>query len=221
MKAEAGRLWAVIDADQRASRRGPDRVAEALAVLADLPGLRLPFDRTAGDEVQALAGASAAVVGAVERLTRLDVEGTRSVDHGWRIGIGLGRVEPLADVRDTREARGAAYLAAREAVERAGQAPARLAVTGEPGVDVASVESALVVFRTLLARRTAKGWEAVDAMTAEPTQSAGAKQSEVAVRLGLSESAVSQRLDRALWREVRHAESLARLHLGRLLEGDA
>lgn len=206
--------WIVLDADQRASRRGPDRVAEALDRLADVRGLRLPFERTAGDEIQCLTREPEAVLEALDRLTRLDVE--HGEDHGWRLGLGVGPVESLDAVTSTREARGAAYVAAREAVDRAGQAPARLALVGG-GEAGARAESALIVLRALLARRTEKGWEAVDAMAA-----ASAKQSDVAVTLGLSESAVSQRLDRALWREVRHARGLAHHHLAAMLgEGSA
>ncbi|GAB3702945.1 hypothetical protein [Mariniluteicoccus flavus] len=201
--------YAVIDADQRGSRRGADRVGAALTALAAIGGLTLPFERTAGDEVQALAHDPEAIVSAVTALTRLDLDLPPGTAPGWRIGIGIGPVDDLAGINSTREARGPAYLAAREAVERAGSAPTRLALDGV-GSDLAHAESALVVLRALLERRTAKGWEVVDAMAGSGDQ----KQSEVAATLGRSESAVSQRLDRALWREVRHAEALARHHLG-------
>ncbi|GAB3622303.1 hypothetical protein GCM10027418_03850 [Mariniluteicoccus endophyticus] len=199
------KVYAVINADQRGSRRSVDRVPDALAALAGVDGLVLGFERTAGDEVQGLAADAVTVVEVVERLARLDAAG----DRGWRIGIGLGHVDDLGGIGSTREARGEAYVRAREAVERAGRAPSRICVVGAAR---AYAEDALVVLRALLDRRTPKGWEVVDALRAAGGEDA--VQSVVAETLGVTESAVSQRLERATWRESQRAAALVRHHLG-------
>ncbi|MBI4899293.1 MAG: hypothetical protein HY829_02315, partial [Actinobacteria bacterium] len=85
----------VVIADQVDSRTTSDRVPAALSVLSPVAQV-LPYERTAGDEVQGLVGTGRAVVQSVVALTRLD---------GWRLGIGVGPVEePLPE--STRAARG-------------------------------------------------------------------------------------------------------------------
>ena len=107
MTKHGGHPVAVINVDQHASRRRPDLVPDALAELAGVDGLVFQFERTAGDEVQGVCAAPQAVVDVVLRLTRMG---------GWRIGIGIGAIdEPLP--ASTRQARGPAYLVAREAIE--------------------------------------------------------------------------------------------------------
>src|SRR5690242_8094530 len=106
--------------DQRGSRDAGDRIASWLTALADDPEVRLtlPFARTAGDEMQALADDPTGVTAAVRRLVR---------DGGWWIGIGVGEVEqPLPD--DVRAARGPALVRARGAVEQAKGRPSGVAV---------------------------------------------------------------------------------------------
>lgn len=199
-------VW-VVNVDQRRSRREPDRVEEVLDLTRSLPGVVLAFERTAGDEVQGLLAEPSAVTELVAGLARLDAA-RRLEEPGWRIGIGLGDVEDRT-VASTREARGSAYLSARQAIDDAARAPAHLALRSARTDDVAPghlAEAALILFRTLLTRRTDKGWEVVDAMAD------GATQAQVAERLGVSESAVSQRLGRAGWREgVRGAELVTSL----------
>jgi hypothetical protein len=193
-------------ADQVRSRSDVDRVPAALAVLAPLP-LRLGFERTAGDEIQGLADDPASVVDAVVRLTRLD---------GWRIGIGIGPVDgPLPS--STRAARGPAYLAARAAIGHARHATTDLAVVLDPTVggsrygDVEQAardaESALWLLRSLLQRRTEEGWELMDLLDA------GLTNAQAAASLGVSPSAVSQRLGRSYRQEQERGTELA----GRLL----
>ena len=90
--------------DQRRSRRDIDRVEDLLSDL-DYALLR-PFERTAGDEVQAVTDKPDVVVDvALDLLAR---------GH-WSVGIGIGPVQrPLP--ASTRAGRGPAFEAAREAV---------------------------------------------------------------------------------------------------------
>lgn len=198
---DLSRLW-VVNVDQRRSRRQADRVDPALTLTRTLPGLLLPFERTAGDEIQGLLASGTPIVALIEGLARLDAADGLD-EPGWRIGLGLGSVEDLT-VSTTRAARGSAYLIAREAVEQASGAPAYLVAGAADQADrdlVRRAESALILWRTLLGRRSTKGWEVVDAVTA------GESRVAIARRLGVSESAISQRLARAAWPEgVRGAE---------------
>jgi hypothetical protein len=180
--------WFVITADQRRSRTSADEVPAALDVLCRLPGWTLPFERTAGDEIQGLTAEANAVVAAVRELTRLGA---------WRVGIGAGTVElPLPD--STRQARGTAYLAARTAVERSRTAPTGLALeVGADSVGTASysdgnealvrAETSLWLLRSLLARRTKEGWDVAGLL------SSGMSNHDAAARLGITPSAASQR----------------------------
>lgn len=214
MKDSASTLAWAVNLDQRRSRREPDRVPEALAVLGRIWGVLLHFERTAGDEIQGLLTEPQAVVDVVIALTRLDA-GSGGTGPGWRIGIGLGEVDDLT-VPSTRAARGPAYLMAREAVEQAGRAPGRLALLGadpERQEAVERAETALILLRWLLGQRSLKGWEVIELLADS------AHQSEVADKLGISESAVSQRLDRAGWREGVRAAQLARHLLTLAQEG--
>lgn len=203
MKDHGLSSWAVLTADQRNSRHSADRVPLALETLAATLGgrLTLPFERTAGDEIQALTQDAAAVVTAVLTLTRLSA---------WHIGVGLGPVElPLPE--STREARGPAYVAARTAVDEARNAPAnlRLVAAGSVGADpygetvVRRAEAALVMVRALVSRRTAEGWEIMDVLDETGSGKLAAR------RLGISPSAVSQRAARAARAESRLGAELA------------
>ena len=107
----------VLTVDQRGSRRDVDRVGDIIDDMADRRLLR-PFERTAGDEIQAVTDDPALLVLVALELIRRE--------H-WSVGIGIGPVEqPLP--RQTRAGRGPAFEAARIAVERAKRAPARIAV---------------------------------------------------------------------------------------------
>ena len=203
--------YLVVTADQVDSRSRPDGVPAALERLAGLGDrLLLPFDRTVGDEVQALAIDAGAVVSTVTTLTRLG---------GWWIGIGVGDVErPLPAT--TREARGSAYVAAREAVEAARNSPTGLALQAAPDVgasqygDVRNAEAALMLLRSVLSRRTPEGWELMDLLDADPSSR------RAAATLGISPSAVSQRLARSARTEAQRGAELATHLLGLLLTGN-
>ncbi|MHB1010579.1 MAG: winged helix-turn-helix transcriptional regulator [Propionibacteriaceae bacterium] len=205
MKSSAFRF--VVIADQVDSRAGSDRVPEALAVLSGVEHV-LPYERTAGDEVQGLVGTGSGVVRAVTALTRL---------VGWRIGVGAGLVdEPLPD--STRAARGEAYLAARTAIDCARRSPVALSLAAGAVGDAAyrdlveDAETALWLLRSTLARRSPEGWELMDLLDS------GLSNAQAADRLGVSPSAVSQRLRRAGRIEAERAARLAGRLLDRLSE---
>lgn len=194
----------VLTVDQRGSTGRPDRVPEVLArleaLLADRPGVVVPFDRTVGDEVQGVLDDPATVVDVVLDLLR---------DGGWSVGLGAGGVdEPLPAV--SREASGEAFVRARDAVEQAKSraATAPVAVRGEPPERAAEVEALLRLLAAVVERRTDPGWEAVDTLAR-----VGGTQKDVARALGVSEQAVSQRLRAALWPE----EAAVRPVVARLL----
>lgn len=139
---------------------------------------------------------------------------------GWRVGVGLGAVEePLPD--STRAARGPAYVAAREAVDTARRAPADLALVragtvrgdlyGEDAV--ADAETALILLRWVLQRRTPEGWELIDLLSRDPVSR------HAAAALGISPSAVSQRLARSAYHEARRGAALATRLLARACGG--
>ncbi|WP_375433232.1 SatD family protein [uncultured Friedmanniella sp.] len=174
----------VLTVDQVASRRRPDLVDQALTSLADVAAA-VPFTRTLGDEFQGAVQEESSVLAAILILMR---------SRQWHLGLGIGPVErPLPT--DSRSARGPAFVAARSAVEQAKREPSHLAVVSAAPT-ATEAEDAAVVLRLLLAaheRRSAQGWEAVDAMRAATSQA------EVATALGISRQAVGQRLRAAAW----------------------
>jgi hypothetical protein len=90
----------VLTVDQRGSRRDVDRVGDIIDDMADRRLLR-PFERTAGDEIQAVTDDPALLVLVALELIRRE--------H-WSVGIGIGPVEqPLP--RQTRAGRGPAFEA--------------------------------------------------------------------------------------------------------------
>lgn len=198
----------VVTADQRRSRRTPDAVPEALASLAEVraEGVLLAFERTAGDEIQGLLATPRAVVDVVGLLLRMG---------RWRIGIGVGEVEePLPE--STRAARGAAYVAARRALEAARATTVGVAVRhggtdrglagpdpDDPGKASWQAETALLLWGQLLARRSAEGWQVSDLLDR------GLSNRAAAAELGISPSATSQRAARAAYTEGRRGARLA------------
>jgi hypothetical protein len=175
---------AVLTVDQRGSTKhaAPDRVPDTLSGLASLGGAGLlrPFERTAGDEFQGVLDDPRALAPLLERLLREDA---------WNIGVGVGAVsEPLPE--STRAGRGAAYVHAREAVTAAKSSPWHLRVEGDVP-QVRRLETALWLWGSLLARRTRRGWEVADLVDT------GLRYDEVARRLEITQSAVSQRAQAA------------------------
>ena len=181
----------VLTVDQRGSRTSADRVPAAVASLAAVPALR-PFEQTVGDEIQGVLDSPAALTEVVEMLLR---------DDAWHIGIGVGDVEsPLP--ASARSGRGPAYVHARSAVTAAKNSPWHLRVVGDSPV-ARGLETTLWLWAAVLARRTSRGWEVAD-LAAE-----GLPYDEVARRLGISPSAVSQRAAAAGIVESRRARELA------------
>ena len=180
----------VLTVDQRASRRGPDRVADALRLLEGSVPVLLGFERTAGDEFQGLLAEPADVVDVVLRLVRMG---------GWSIGVGAGPVQtPLPE--STRAGSGPAFLAARRAVDAAKQRPFRLAVRGAVPPEATDAQAVLTALAALVERRSQQAWEAI-ALVEQ-----GRTQSEAATALGVSRQAVGQRLAAGMWeleRELR------------------
>jgi hypothetical protein len=182
----------VLTVDQRASRSHADGVPELLAQLPPGPGFLRPFQRTVGDEVQAVLDDADAVVATIGSLLR---------DGGWWVGVGIGPVEhPLP--LDTRAGRGTAYLRAREAVTRAKSVPHRIVVGGED-YRAEQLETVLWLWAGLLERRTDRGWEVADALDD------GLSHAEAGRRLGISQSAVTQRTQAAALVDERRARRLA------------
>lgn len=192
----------VVTVDQRASRSAPDLVPEGIAALAGIDLLRA-FERTAGDEFQGVLDAPEALAPVLETLLR---------DDAWNIGLGAGPVDlPLPD--HARAGRGPAYVRAREAVTAAKNSPWHLRVAGETGT-ARDLESALWLWAALLGRRTEKGWEVTDLVDT------GLSYDEAGRRLGISQSAVSQRAQAAGLVEGRRARELVTHLAARLLGED-
>lgn len=182
--------------DQVDSRTHADAVPTLLDALQGVP-VRLPFERTAGDEVQAVLEDPRAVVDAWEAIVR---------DGRWRVGVGIGHDLELAD--SSRASRGGPFLAARDAVDEAKSHPDRVAVRVSPAFDGASASShddgregeasaaardAQTVLRLLsivIEGRTDAGWRVIDAARAAPD----ATQAQLADQLGITRQAVSKAL---------------------------
>jgi hypothetical protein len=207
----------VVTADQVGSRTDIDRSASMQRELQHRfgPGLRLPLDQTAGDELQALTD---------DPGTALDLVLAFGRDGHWSVGLGVGDVRlPLPDA--VRKATGGAFIAAREAVEAAKRADGRFALrAAAPAEDAADATAAWAMTPVLTAseleplirllllvrdRRSPQGWEAIDLVRD------GHSQKHAAAILGISDAAVSQRLKAAVW----SVDDDARPGLVRLLAG--
>jgi hypothetical protein len=180
----------VLTVDQRASRRSPDRVGDALRELNADGSALLAFERTAGDEFQGVLADADDVVDVVLRLVRAG---------GWSIGVGAGPVQtPLPS--STRAGAGPAFLSARRAVDAAKQRAGRLAVRGAVPADAGDAQAVLSALAVLVDRRSEQAWEAIALV------GTGRTQAEAAAELGISRQAVGQRLAAGLWeleRELR------------------
>ena len=167
----------VITSDQRDSRRGEDLVPAGLDLLDRLGTDRWAAqpERTAGDEIQVATADPSLTLTALLALTRRG---------DWSVWVGVGAVEdPLPE--SVRAGRGAAFVAAREAVERAKSSPSRCAITG--GVVAEDTAALVALLIDLRDRRSREGWEVHDLLAQ------GMTQRDAAERLGISPGAVSLR----------------------------
>ena len=175
---------AVLTVDQRGSQFGPDLVPDALALLNDTDHygpVERAFERTAGDEVQGILTDGRSIVARIELLLRSDA---------WNIGLGVGSIElPLP--ASTRAGRGEAFVLARTAVTRAKQQPSRISIVGADTYAAEQIETVAWLWAGVLTRRSNRGWEVADLFAQ------GLTHAEAAQRLGISQSAVSQRAQAA------------------------
>lgn len=198
----------VLTVDQRGStgRAAIDRIPETLSGLAALADVALVrrFERTAGDEFQGVITDPTSLALVIERLLR---------EETWNIGVGVGEVdEPLP--ASTRAGRGPAYVHAREAVTAAKSSAWHVRVAGD-NPRVRLIETALWLWAAVLARRTARGWEVADLVDD------GLRYDQIAQRLGITQSAVSQRAQAAgIVEGLRARELVAELAAARLQEKD-
>jgi hypothetical protein len=183
----------VLTVDQRHSRRGPDRVPEAIARLCREHRPVRGFERTVGDEFQGVFDDPAQVVSVVLELVRMG---------GWSVGVGAGPVEEPMPA-STRAARGPAFVMAREAVERAKHRPAGVVVVAADREAGHEAEAVLALLAVIVRRRSPAAWDAVD-LVAE-----GLSVTEAAQKLGITRQAASQRLAAANWPQERDARPVA------------
>ncbi|MGO2052341.1 hypothetical protein CQ017_00895 [Arthrobacter sp. MYb224] len=175
----------VLTIDQRRSRQGEDKV-EALIEQANSTVSHIrPFQRTAGDEVQAVFD---------DAMEAIHLAVMMAASGDWSVGLGFGQVElPLP--KETRAGRGPAFVFARDAVERAKNTNAHVAVEG-PTEEATRLEAELQLTACIISKRRATAWEA------GTLADQGLTQQQIAARLGITQQAVSSRLSAALWFEA-------------------
>jgi hypothetical protein len=219
----------VMTIDQRGSSTDIDRVPEFLGGLRRFTNLR--FERSVGDEVQGVVDDPAAVVDVALHALRSGL---------WYVGIGVGPVN-LPQPASPREGSGAAFVAARHAVDRAkaaaGHVPLAVvsggiqrrqpasagggargsdAARGEAGVRAcANAEAVLRLIGRLVRERTEAQWRVVDALRAQNEQDPGRHglQKQVARELGISDQSVSRAILRSGWQEEWAARPAAEMLL--------
>ncbi|MGV8881963.1 MAG: DNA-binding protein [Rhodoglobus sp.] len=170
----------VITADQINSRASADEAGPAITLINKKWGdeLVLAAERTAGDEIQLVTSTAAVALAIALELTR---------SEQWSVGLGVGTVrEPLGT--HARESTGAAFIAARTAVDRAKKSPTHCAVAADPRHPLAADASALTDLLLIIrGRRSPEGWELYDLLQS------GLSQRDAAATLGISPQSVSQR----------------------------
>src|SRR3954447_7463444 len=171
----------VVTLDQRGSRGGPDRVAEWSDRLNGTHSgqLRLPFVRSAGDELQGVLSDADALA---------DIVAESLDDRGWWVGIGVGPIDHFGET--ARDSQGPAFWHARKAVEAAKTRshPQPIAVIGEPSDDAGALADALTALAFLTLRRTPEQRESIRLLRG------GMKNKDIAAHLEVSPAAISQRL---------------------------
>ncbi len=200
-------MFAAILLDQRGSRRNQDLVAQRQEQLNNDQTLRfvLPFERTAGDEMEGLTQDPATVA-------ELALRGLQSAD--WWVGIGIGDVdEPLPE--SVRSSHGTAFVLARRAIDDAKERPAtgrihpvRVAALHR---DPVYLEAALGLMSVLFSRSSTKQSEAAR------LRSSGLNIVQIAERLAVTKQAVSKQLLAAHWNEEQAGRRLVEYLAGELL----
>ena len=173
----------VVTADQNRSTQKGDRVEEVLASFDEWQTraramIVRPFERTVGDEIQAVLKAAPLAVDAALRLARLD----------WAVGIGAGAVEQLAETASASS--GPVFRYARDAVEHARSKASAypIVVRGEEDEPADAATAVLHLVGALRRTRSGPGWEVADRLVT------GATQREVAGELGITYQAVHDRV---------------------------
>jgi DNA-binding transcriptional ArsR family regulator len=169
---------AAILLDQRQSRGGRDLVEPWLVDMGD-PALAfiLPFERTAGDEMEALIGDPAT-------LTEVALRALRT--SAWWIGVGIGSVdEPLPE--SVRQSQGPAFVLARQAIQEAKARRERVRLLAD-GRDAGDLEAALLLMGVLFSRRHVPG------SPVNRLRKSGLTIVQIADQLGITKQAVSQQL---------------------------
>lgn len=189
----------VITADQDSSSRTGDKVEQILTRMARaIPAqdVLLPFQRTVGDEIQAVFDSAPVVLASALELARA---------QDWAVGIGIGSVD-LAD--EARSSSGAAFVCARTAVERASSkavtVPLAVVAEGADQEAAGEVEALVQLLVAVVRRRSDAGWEVADLL-----RDGAGSQRAVAAELGITPQAVGQRLRVALWSEEQAVHPLA------------
>lgn len=197
----------VLTIDQRDSRHSDDAVADALEVLATLPGLAVlaAFERTVGDELQGVLDDGLSVLRCI--LTVMDLS-------PWHIGIGVGPMPDPLPV-SVRTASGPTFVAARAAVDLAKRRDSVVEIaTSRAGTDRAArsddrADDATAATQLLVDLVTRRSTTGVDAVRLART---GLGQAEIAERLGVTRQAIGQRLAAGRWGlEQRSVPAVARL----------
>jgi hypothetical protein len=171
-------MAAAVLLDQRQSRGGHDLVEPWLRDMGD-PSLvfLLPFERTAGDEMEALIGDAATLTEVVLRALRTSA---------WWIGVGIGSVdEPLPE--SVRQSQGPAFVLARQAIQEAKAQPERIRVLAEDR-DAGDLEAALLLMGVLFSRRH------IPDSPVNRLRKSGLTIVQIAGQLGITKQAVSQQL---------------------------
>ena len=169
---------AAILLDQRQSRGGRDLVEPWLVDMGD-PALAflLRFERTAGDEMEALIGDAAT-------LTEVALRALRT--SAWWIGVGIGSVDaPLP--ASVRQSQGPAFVLARQAIQEAKARRERVRVLADDR-DAGDLEAALLLMAVLFSRRH-RPESPVNGL-----RKSGLTIVQIAGQLGITKQAVSQQL---------------------------
>jgi hypothetical protein len=170
---------AAILLDQKRSRRSPDLVHPWLEETSGSLDLLRPFERTAGDEMQALIDDPEALADVLIRALQ---------SSQWWIGVGVGTVvEPLP--ASVRESQGEAFFLARTAIDVAKRRRVISATVMSYEADTAPLEACLWLMEALYAQQT----------PASRLRRVGIAPTQIESELGITHQAVSKQLKNSFW----------------------